>query len=323
MKTAGQAAFLALRQAAALTRSATPQPLRTSGAAPNFKSDLAKAREKFLGRPNSAPPPMRRPAAAPRAYSSGRLQQLARPPFAQLAGMYEGSTGRLRHYALARVTDSAEVVSWAANNGLLPDVAHSIVDIGAAQGGAVVRLGRHYPDAAILALDPDPQSAEFIGGRIKGGQDGAVVPNPGRIGAFTGTMPDALAQGRCKENSVSLVNMQAVAPYLSDEELAHNLQAIHRALEPGGQVMLSCYGELHHQADAGKRNLHLRTDIAMLDMLAGAGFTVKCVGNALANEGGRFEKTCHEMDDVLAQKSMPAHPPGHYWHTVNIVAVKA
>lgn len=319
MKIAAQAALHALRQAAAVSRTQASQPLRA--AAPNFKSDLAKAREKFLGRPHNAPAALRNPAATPRHHSSGSLLRMVKAPFAQLAGMYEGSSGRLRHYAQARVTDSAELASWAADNGLLPQQAHSIVDIGAAQGGAVVRLGRHYPDAAILALDPDPQSAAFINGRIRDAGDHAPVAHPERIAAFTGTMLDAMAQGACRENSVSLVNMQAVAPYLSDEELACNLEAIHRALEPGGQLMLSCYGEQHYQSDAGKRNL--RTDLAMLGMLADAGFTVKCVGNALSNEGGRFEKTSHEMDDVLTQKSMPSHPQGNYWHTVNIVAVKA
>lgn len=334
MKTVGNAIYQALCTAAVSAVQAAP-PAQTAQYAKtafsHFKNDLKMAGEKFLPRPGgtsallrSSPSPLRGGAIGPRQFSNHALRHMTKAPFAKLAEMYEGQCGRLRDYDKAHVTDSAEAVSWAADQGLLPKDARSIVDIGAAQGGAVVKLGNRYPQAAILALDPDPQSAAFITNKIKNSEGDAALEHPERVGTFTGTMLDAMAQGACKENSVSLVNMQAVAPYLPDEQLAHTLKAIHSALEPGGQVVLSCYGEEHYRQDAGgKKNLHLRTDLEMHDMLAEAGFTVKCMGNVLANERVRYDKTSHEMHDVLAQNSVPPHPEGNYWHTINIVAVKA
>jgi hypothetical protein len=327
MTKIGNAINTALRAAAASNGASASNAVRILSASDSFKNDLKKLDEKFPKKqmPTQTTAAQTSRLAADNAFSLRRFST-SRPdrppkgPFSQLASMYEGSVGKLRNYENARVTDAAEVVSWAADNDMLPKEASSIIDIGAAQGGAVMRLGKHYPDAAILALDTDPQSAAFISDKIKGNSE---LDNSERVSTFTGTLLEAFAEGKCKENSVSLVNMQAVAPYMSDEQLAQTLKGIHTALESGGKVVLSCYGEHHHLDEStGKKNLNLRTDYMMHDMLIEAGFTVECVGNQLSNERGQYGKTTKEMDDVLKQKNIPAHPEGTYWHTINIVATK-
>ncbi len=293
-----------------------------------FKNDLNKLNEKFTRNADKGAFPTKsfdHASQVPfslRAFSTKSSGTTSRGPFHQIAGTYDGEIGKLRNYENAKVTNAASAVSWAERNGLLPREANSILDIGAAQGGAVVRLGKHYQNASILALDVDPKSAAFINDKIKSDTNKSPLGNPERVSTYTGTLPQAISEGKCGKNSVNLVTMQAVAPYMSDDQLNETLKGIHSTLAPGGQLILSGYGENHYYNKSTGKNINLRTDIAMYDMLVDAGFTVKCVGNMLANERGPNEKITHDMDDLLRQKSLPSHPEGEYWHSINIIAIK-
>lgn len=246
---------------------------------------------------------------------------LQRGIYSGIAGLYEKTSGKLMAYDRMKVNAVAASVSWAVENNLMPSKANSIVDIGAAHGGATVQLGKRYQQARILALDSDPQSAKFIEEKIK--SDDSILTNPERLETFSGTFQQAFSNGKVEKNSVDLVVMQAVAPYLSDAELKDTLQGIHTALASGGKLVLSCYGDEHLSKDDAKSTLALRSDIQMLEVLESAGLSVECIGNTLqAGDGRVYKKNSREMSDVLKQSSMPEHPEGKYWHSVYLVAIK-
>lgn len=299
-----------------------------SGSSEKWDNSLEKLKGKFLERANSSPADPRREGMARQPMGtyanrmSGGSFLFQRGIFTALSGMYEKSTGKLINYDKIKVNDVAASLSWALENELMPSEASSIIDIGAAHGGAALLLGKKYQDAKILALDPDPQSAKFIEEKIKNSD--STLNNPERLDTFSGTFTEALTKGKFKENSVDLICMQAVAPYMSDEDLTETLQGVHTALAPGGKVILSCYGEEHFSKANAKSNLTLRSDIQMLGMFENAGLSVECIGNTLqTGEGKSYKKNNREMSDVLEQKSMPEHSDGKYWHSVYITATKA
>lgn len=249
-------------------------------------------------------------------------------PFEGLAKMY-GAHGELRDYGKnAQVGRTSNSLEWAEKAGQLPGQPNRILEVGAAQGQGAVWLAQRYETASITALDTDPESTRFIADRISSGKGLSgpnEISNPARVKAFNGTLADALGTGAVHKESVDLINMDAVAPYIDAEELEQMLEQMHAALTLQGKLILSAYGEKHYyNAQTGKPNIQLYTDLSLISMLRNAGFDIECVANTLQNDQHFFEKTAKGVYDLeRGVGAMPRHDENaSYWHTVKIAAAK-
>jgi hypothetical protein len=252
--------------------------------------------------------------------------------FREIAMLYDPDGGKLKDYENAKVGRFSGSLEWVEAHNQLPAEAHNILDMGAAQGGATVRLAQKYPNANVLASDTDARSAKFINEKISSGaglSKRTALENPARIQAYTGILRAALAEGKCKNGSMDIVNMDAVAPYLDDDQLRSTLGDIHQAMATGGTLVITGYGEKHgFDEKTGKEDiLQKRTDRAMVALLHEAGFEVRAVSNKLHKKGENpLEKTITDMAE-LGGKGSGAMPSGvekdeNYWHSVKLVAIK-
>lgn len=131
---------------------------------------------------------------------------------------------------------------------LLPkaDKASHIIDVGAAEGGGAVFFANHYPNANVIALDIDPEAIAHI--------EQVRVNNPDFISDSKRliTSQGRLTDLQLKNGTVDIIHMAAVAPYMDDKESVDTIAAAYNALCDGGVLVVSFYGEKHHDGYGDK-----------------------------------------------------------------------
>lgn len=104
----------------------------------------------------------------------------------------------------------------------------------------------------------------------------SIQQKPQDFAAWVGAHPEA-------KESLHVVTSQSTVPYMNDQQLTANLEAMHTALKPGGLAVIGGYGR---QNGEGIHPLHLRDGPEMEALAEAAGFEV--AAPAMEKKQGEF-----------------------------------
>lgn len=129
---------------------------------------------------------------------------------------------------------------------LAPRSCETIADIGCGTGSFAILLKRLYPDVTVVAIDPDAQALGIA--RNKASREGLEID-------WRQGFADALPAGSADAVTSSLVFHQVPLAGKRD-----GLEAMYRAVRPGGRLVLADYGR-----QAGLMRLLFRLTVQRLD----------------------------------------------------------